>query len=584
MRRAILTAPYAPPGPFALVTSFVPASGATGVGVGGVVATGSKVYFSWILNGTTYVSVLDADTQIMIMSFTVPSGYSVAALAVNSTSVGVLLKSSSANDIFWAISTSGDAISGSQTLTYSGGGSLAANVGAGTFCVANGTTAQVINQSGATVNTATLPAAAQGVVSCGSYFYVEYSNASVRVFSASTGAAVTTLSVSQGSGSIYTNGVNVYLPNNSLTLAVGVISGTTVSSLPLGTVGSEYAFGDAVSASYFYLSYAKGEGGDHIVPIELPSGTVDSSLPELAYFGSFLGVFDEFLYATGYDGGGATSVAVYDSTNANTLIAFKTTSSYISGLAIANGKAFAIGSGSSIDVYTAPTRPLSGVNIGDPFMGGFYAGIIDTTKSNIIAADASQTGLRYALIVAPASLENSNGVAYKTTADAAPSAASTRWDGLTATAAMNSATYPAAQYCAGLSYDPDGASAWYLPAMDELELIYRNLRCSTESNWTTTQTATFPGTQPQGYNPSSDPTGAAYTSSDPGQTSVAAFKTSGTQALGVSGTTVLYWSATESTTGQAWVQYLSGTATGAQISGGKTGLSRVRPVRRLILS
>ena len=42
--------------------------------------------------------------------------------------------------------------------------------------------------------------------------------------------------------------------------------------------------------------------------------------------------------------------------------------------------------------------------IGASFMGGYYAGIIDTTKGNIIPADTSQTGLRYALIVAPKSL------------------------------------------------------------------------------------------------------------------------------------------------------------------------------------
>ena len=50
-------------------------------------------------------------------------------------------------------------------------------------------------------------------------------------------------------------------------------------------------------------------------------------------------------------------------------------------------------------------NPLAGVNIGDSFMGGYYAGIIDTTQGNIIAADQSQTGLRYALIVAGKSLE-----------------------------------------------------------------------------------------------------------------------------------------------------------------------------------
>ena len=139
--------------------------------------------------------------------------------------------------------------------------------------------------------------------------------------------------------------------------------------------------------------------------------------------------------------------------------------------------------GTGVDkVYVGTTEVWSsGPAIGDPFMGGFFAGIIDTTKGNIIPADASQTGLRYALIVAPKSLENTS-LQYKTAGSAAPTAARTRWDGLSATIAMNSATYPAAQWCYGRSYPADDASPWYLPAMDELELIYRNLKPTTTNN------------------------------------------------------------------------------------------------------
>lgn len=224
--------------------------------------------------------------------------------------------------------------------------------------------------------------------------------------------------------------------------------------------------------------------------------------------------------------------------------------------------------------------------IGDALMTGFYAGIMDTTKGNIIAADASQTGLRYALIVAPKSLESS--LQYKTANSAAPAACSTRWDGLTATAAMASATYPAAQYCAGLTHDADGASGWYMPAMDELELIYRHLKPTTESNYTTATTgSTFPGTsQSPGYNPSSDPTGSAYTSSVPGQTSVAAFQSGGAQALGASGTNTLFWTATEYNANSTWLQYATGSGTyaGDQIYNNKTASEKVRPVRRFVIS
>lgn len=228
-------------------------------------------------------------------------------------------------------------------------------------------------------------------------------------------------------------------------------------------------------------------------------------------------------------------------------------------------------------------NPLAGVNIGDSFMGGYYAGIIDTTKGNIIAADSYQTGKRYALIVSPKSLE----VASPTPTTGASYPVQTRWDGLSATAAMNSSSYPAAHYCAGLSHPSDGASAWYLAAMDELELLYRNLKCSTESNYTTALTgATFPsGTQNMGYNPSSDPAGATYQTTNPTQTAAALFQSGGTQALGVSGSSWQYMTSSYFSSGNIWIQYVSGAATAGRQQSGSVSTSgyETRPVRRLAL-
>lgn len=237
-----------------------------------------------------------------------------------------------------------------------------------------------------------------------------------------------------------------------------------------------------------------------------------------------------------------------------------------------------------------PLAPDVPYEIGDAAFGGYVAGLIDTTRAgSIIASDASQTGLRYMLIVAPASLEHTSKQ-YKTTNDAAPAAARTRWDGLSATQAMNSSTYPAAQYCAGLTYPSDGGSPWYLGAMDELELIYRNLKATTEANYTTTATSaagSFPydgGAVNSGYNPSSDPSGAAYTSTVPGQTSVLAFRDGGGQDLGDAGTNIYYWSATESSAGGAWLQAFSGSNAGHQNFPSKTASGPVRPVRRVLVS
>ena len=218
--------------------------------------------------------------------------------------------------------------------------------------------------------------------------------------------------------------------------------------------------------------------------------------------------------------------------------------------------------------------------IGDSFMGGFYAGIIDTTVGNIIAADASQIGRRYALILSPKSLESA------TTLDnnANSTAARTRWDGLSATTALAALGSPAATYCTGLSAPSDGGSGWYLPAMDELELLYRNLKPSTDANVVSSASGTFPPTsQNYGVNPSSSPTGSAYTSSVPARTPLVAFQGGGGETLQHASLTQYIWSSTESTSSNGWRQSMAVASAGTQQVTTKVTLSRVRPVRRLLL-
>lgn len=220
---------------------------------------------------------------------------------------------------------------------------------------------------------------------------------------------------------------------------------------------------------------------------------------------------------------------------------------------------------------------------GTPLFGGFLVGVIDTTQGNIIGADASQVGERYALIVSPKDLEQS--LAWKDAQTAGPAATHTRWNGLTATVAMASAAYPAANYCMGLADPGDEGSRWYLPAMDELELIYRNLKSTAEDNYTGNRAGgDFPGgTINYGENVSSDPAGAPYTAASPAQTSVDAFRDGGGQDLGDAGTNRYYWTATEYSASDAWLQNASGSNAGIQSNSGKTGASSVRPVRRVVL-
>ena len=70
-----------------------------------------------------------------------------------------------------------------------------------------------------------------------------------------------------------------------------------------------------------------------------------------------------------------------------------------------------------------------------------------------------------------------------------------------------------------------------MPAVDELELCYRAFKPATQANTTSNVARNDTGSTPNGTNPNSDPTGAAYTSSVPGQTSVVAFRSGGAEAF-----------------------------------------------------
>jgi hypothetical protein len=222
---------------------------------------------------------------------------------------------------------------------------------------------------------------------------------------------------------------------------------------------------------------------------------------------------------------------------------------------------------------------FAGLSIGDAAYDGFYAGIIDTTQSGAIdAADDYQTPLRYALIVAPKSLEEED-IAWRTST-ATVSGASTRWNGLAAQNALASATYPAFNYCEGLSFASDGGSKWYLPALDEMELLYRNFNPTTNSNETGARSLdVFPADAwNNGDNDASDPTGAEYTASVPARTALSDWQSGGSEAFAAGRT----WSASWRSSTNAWFQDFDG---GRQDYGTQTATVDfyVRPVRRVLL-
>ncbi len=198
---------------------------------------------------------------------------------------------------------------------------------------------------------------------------------------------------------------------------------------------------------------------------------------------------------------------------------------------------------------------------------------------------------QYRSITAPKSTETT--LAYKNSNDAAPSECGTLTEGLKATLAMVAAgdatTYPAAWYCRGLT--TGGKTDWYLGARDQNELNWRNEKPTTGDNYTTANRAT--GATPDymnlgsygdtanthGLNNNSSPTGAAYTTTVPGQTSVSAFQTGNSEAFSVG----FYWSSSEYSATAAWEQYFGSPYPGNQDLNAKTGAGFVRAVRRSII-
>jgi hypothetical protein len=157
--------------------------------------------------------------------------------------------------------------------------------------------------------------------------------------------------------------------------------------------------------------------------------------------------------------------------------------------------------------------------VGSAFGGGYFAGQISTAGNGI--AD-------YNLVIGP--IASAQSYLQGKTVNTATTGTSSVIDGPANSAAMNDASHPAAQFCEGRTIG--GFSDWYMPAKNELEVCYYNLKPTTASNDTSA-----------GINANAVPARAStYTAGDPAQTTATDFRSTGAEDFIVD----YYWSSTQS--------------------------------------
>lgn len=197
-----------------------------------------------------------------------------------------------------------------------------------------------------------------------------------------------------------------------------------------------------------------------------------------------------------------------------------------------------------------PTLPA----IGTPMPGGLLAGHIRIGEQN------------FALIVAHKAEGDHDDIKWNENNKMVDGATS-YFDGLANTAAMLSVGSKLAEWVRGLRIG--GFDDWYLPSQDELEIMYRNLKPTTDSNYQYGRS---------GINMSALPPTYPYTPSLPAQTAVQAFQRGNAEAF----EPARYWSSTQHAADSdcAWGQDFDD---GYQRNSGKDDEWRARAVRRVAI-
>jgi hypothetical protein len=190
--------------------------------------------------------------------------------------------------------------------------------------------------------------------------------------------------------------------------------------------------------------------------------------------------------------------------------------------------------------------------IGFETEGGYFAGIITIN------------GQKFGIVVSPKEGDIADQQWGPWKNRDAIEGANSFFDGQANTQAMAEAGSELAKAIQALNIN--GHTDWYLPARDELELVYRNLKPTDNRNF-----------RLSGDNPSSVPVGYAYSIDEPAQTMATEFQEDGEQAL----QPTWYWSSTQSSADLAWSQ---GFEDGDQTIDHKGDALRARAVRRFLIN